>query len=253
MVILNNYNSITLPLYHINCLSPPYSRLYTETHPGPYLFHIRHTAMLNTQNVCKWRTGWVSGSMDEKQIKRALIRVLGGSDNDKAHKAIAELRKRGWMTDGTLKGVDLSYADLRGVDLTDANLRSAILRGTNLREAHLQRAYLKHTLMMEADLYIADLSNAQLEGANLTEAHLIEANLDHANLEGAILKSAYLRQTNLEGANLIGVDLTEAHLEGANLHVASLQNALYNEDTVLPDGSHWTPDTDMAVFGVLLS
>jgi uncharacterized protein YjbI with pentapeptide repeats len=51
------------------------------------------------------------------------------------------------------------------------------------------------------------------------------------------LSEANLSEANLEGARLRGASLSEARLAGANLQY-----------TALPDGTSWTPDTDMARF-----
>jgi uncharacterized protein YjbI with pentapeptide repeats len=76
---------------------------------------------------------------------------------------------------------------------------------------------------MEAELARVSLSRAKLSGASLTEADL---------------SWAYLRGANLEGADFLD----------ANLFRAILDRAIFNEDTRLPDGTKWTPDTDMARF-----
>jgi hypothetical protein len=64
--------------------------------------------------------------------------------------------------------------------------------------------------------------------------------LDFANLQGAMLKMADLQKTWINHANLRG-----ANLEGAYLQGAYLTNVSFDENTILPDGSKWSPDTDM--------
>ena len=59
--------------------------------------------------------------------------------------------------------------------------------------------------------------------------------------------------TSLFGADLRGANLTLANLMDTNLTRANLQNAVFrmtkfDMDTTLPDGSKWTPDTEMARF-----
>ena len=63
-------------------------------------------------------------------------------------------------------------------------------------------------------------------GANLTGAELWEANLAGASLLVA----------NLTGANLWHADLTGAKLWLANLTGANLEEAMYDTDTMWPDG-----------------
>jgi uncharacterized protein YjbI with pentapeptide repeats len=43
-------------------------------------------------------------------------------------------------------------------------------------------------------------------------------------------------------------NLGEVNLGGANLQGAILKRANLDEFTILPDGTKWTPDTDMARF-----
>jgi hypothetical protein len=82
-----------------------------------------------------------------------------------------------------------------------------------------------------------------LKGVKLAMANLQEASLEGFDLEGTILVFANLRQAHLNGANLSG-----AHLFGADLRDAVLNQTHMDERTLLPDGSHWTPDTDMNCF-----
>jgi uncharacterized protein YjbI with pentapeptide repeats len=105
---------------------------------------------------------------------------------------------------------------------------------------------------------VIDLSGANLEGANLRRAWLLladleEANLKGANLGGAMLERAYLVKANLGKAILYYANLGKAilyyaNLEGANLESACLEGAELSVDSILPDGTKWTPDTDMARF-----
>jgi uncharacterized protein YjbI with pentapeptide repeats len=139
------------------------------------------------------------GGRERREAKKAdLIAQMGSGVKDVAIAAAEELRRRGWLTDGSLQG---------------ANLHEAELPEANLSEADLQRAH--------------------LEGANLSEADLRDADLRDADLRGA----------KLIWANLRGANLGEAELEGAYLGEAKC-----NDNTILPDGTKWTPDTDMARF-----
>ena len=85
---------------------------------------------------------------------------------------------------------------------------------------------------------IPNLQEADLRGANLQEAILWLANLQEANLRVASLQEANLRVANLQ----------EANLWGANLQGADLGGATFDENTMLPDGTKWTPGTDMGRF-----
>jgi len=77
----------------------------------------------------------------------------------------------------------------------------------------------------------------------LYEAELIDSEKTVINLGGANLAWANLAWANLVGANLVG-----AYLRGAYLERAWLKGAQLSEDSILPDGTKWTPDTDIARF-----
>ena len=104
-----------------------------------------------------------------------LIRTMRSPENALVLEAIAELRARGWLEDGSLRGVMLCHAHLEGSDLTKANLREV-----DLHQAHLEGS----------DLSLADLGSAKVTRA--------------------CLRGANLSQTNLAGADLFKADLAEA-------------------------------------------
>jgi uncharacterized protein YjbI with pentapeptide repeats len=200
-----------------------------------------------------------------KQLQEQLVRDASSTINDVANNAMHQLRKRGWSAhdNGLLIGADLQLANLQGANLEAANLQGAILGGANLQGAILRFANLQGTILGGAKLQGAKLWGANLRGANLRFAKLQEANLTRADLRGAYLREANLQsadlcQAKLQGANLSRTnlqeaELIEARLQGADLGEANLQgayllNAEFDENTILPDKSHWTPATDMTRF-----
>ena len=125
-------------------------------------------------------------------VDQFIIELRSGK-NDHALAAIDKMRKQGWLSDGSLAGVNLWGANLAG---------------------------------------------ANLEGANLIGVNLSAANLTNVNLHLACLNKA-----RLVGANLSGANLYETQFVGT-----SLRSVEFSEDTILPNGKHWTPDTDIAKF-----
>ena len=88
-----------------------------------------------------------------------------------------------------------------------------------------------------------------LREANLRDAKMEGTNLTAANLRGADLRGAYLVYAILDGrANLSGADLRGANLRGADLEYAILEGSKWDETTILPDGTPWTSETDLARF-----
>ena len=57
-----------------------------------------------------------------------------------------------------------------------------------------------------------------------------------ADLEGANLRGAYLNGADLSGADLRDAELSKANLSGANLNNANLSGAVWNDETVFPEG-----------------
>lgn len=160
---------------------------------------------------------------DKRKEEARLIDEMGSTINDIALIAVKKLRKRGQLEDGTLAGVDFWHA----------NLAWSNLQSVNLTQARLWWAHLEGAILWEANL-----SGAHLIMANLSEAQLLQANLAGADLTDAILVGADLANANLAGADLVDADLVDANLAGAH----------FDENTILPDRTKWTPDTDLIRF-----
>lgn len=138
------------------------------------------------------------------ELRQRLVHKLGSSLNTEARRAAEELRVLGWLTDGSLEGVELIGANLEHVDLRGAALRCARMYRANLRGARL---------------YGADLSGAFLTGCNLEGATMGRIKLDGAWMAGA----------NLTGCNRIprGVLPKVNRLKGATMPDGSRYNGCY--------------------------
>lgn len=185
--------------------------------------------------------------------KQSLLMQLGSPNRDAAAEAVRLLRMRGWLVDGSLRGIFLAQARLNGAQLWQADLSHADLMSSDLREANLHKANLEAAKLWEADLHNAELMSANLHKANLRKCDLRGVKLWQAKLRGAVLEHANLARANLRGADLGEALLRRANLDGANLYQANLcgvdlMHAQFNRDTVLPDGTLWTPETDMLRF-----
>ncbi len=222
----------------------------------------------------------------DNALRDELVSQVGSQSNDFAIDGLRRLKEKGWLSDednllrgkairsakwqgADLEKIDLSKADLGGANLTEANLlyanlSQAILWSANLSEADLEGGNLSQAILWFANLSEADLEGTNMNGADLPDANLNKADLWGANLNKANLECANLTETNLEDANLNkanlwGANLTEADLDGANLSAANLRHAnlqdaiideitRFDETTRLPDGTYWTPGTDMSRF-----
>ncbi|NJP06815.1 MAG: pentapeptide repeat-containing protein [Chloroflexaceae bacterium] len=194
-----------------------------------------------------------------------LIARLGSRASRFALSAADALRSQGWLTDDSLhgaalqgtnlQGANLAYAQLNAVNLSDANLAHAdldhaLLREARLDGANLEQAYLQHADLEQASLVAARLNAADLRQANLTACECILTDMQQSSLHAATLRRALLSRANLQHADLQHADLTgaqgrEVDLRGANLrharlHTARFDHPICNEETILPDGQHWS-------------
>jgi hypothetical protein len=119
------------------------------------------------------------GSPSQKEDSMAgvmdLIRKMRSPETKLVLEAIAELRARGWLEDGSLRGVMLCHAHLEGSDLYRASLREVDLHQAHLEGAELSLADLSGSKITRACLRGANLSQADLSGADLFKADLTDA------------------------------------------------------------------------------
>lgn len=99
--------------------------------------------------------------------------------NSVALEALADLRREGWLFDGSLRGSYLSGANLQDADLQDANLQGVLLIAANLQDAQL----------INTNLRAAHLGRANLRGAQFLGTNLFDATLEDAILGGATFDS----------------------------------------------------------------
>lgn len=96
-----------------------------------------------------------------------LIVELRSGKNNRALAAIDKLRKYGWLSDGSLAGVNLWGANLAGANLERANLVGVNLSAANLSNVNLNLASLNKARLVGADLSGANLYEAQIVGTSL--------------------------------------------------------------------------------------
>lgn len=154
----------------------------------------------------------------DEQLLRQLIAQLSSPQNDEALAALSELRSRGNLTDGTMQKISLHGANLQNANFNHAVFNTASFVEANLRNADFQSATLTKTSFVKADMQNANLSNIDADG------------------------------TSFNGANLTGALLAGANLRNSSLYSANLMEAIFNEHTILPDGTSWSPMSDLARF-----
>jgi len=124
------------------------------------------------------------------------------------------------------------------------------LRRQKVIDRMRQQNLFENALLYEMQLQNADLQQSDFSGADLCEANLAKSNLSKADFSEAILRRANLQGCNLQGAIFDGTDLTAADLKQADLYEAVLKNvdlsqAMFDEQTRLPDGRYWQPELDL--------
>lgn len=191
-----------------------------------------------TSNAMQWWIGWlqdVGTEMLGAAVTILLVELVIYQKRDEVERLDRErMRRRDQFADRLKITV---RPGIRQKILTRMKQQN-LLAGAWLYEVNLQGANLQGADMQETDFF-----EAQLQDVNFSQVNLVNATLRRANLQGA----------NLEDANLQGADLQEANLQGANLQSADLQDAelghaRFNTDTILPDGSPWTPEVNLERF-----
>ena len=151
----------------------------------------------------------------------------------------ADLRKAGIHVFEALVGVRLNGADLRGIELTcamrDCDLSRARLVGASFLDGVLTGVRMRHADLRDAYLGMAswdhlhDLSTCRLEGAIL-HMDLAGRDLSGIRLRGMRLEpddSLSWRGTTFDGADLRGVDFGGQRLCGASFRGADLRRARF--------------------------
>lgn len=175
------------------------------------------------------------------QTKLELINKILSLENKPTLDAIEELRVRGWLADGSLRGIalckaqlehaDLMGADLRNVDFHQSNLDFTDLSKARLNGANLSRASLQRANLDQADLTYADLYKANLQGVlNLTEEQLSRAH----QLLGAILPDGKV----YDGCFNLSGDLGRARWAKVNINAPQEMAEFYGVSTEVYMGSH---------------
>lgn len=167
------------------------------------------------------------------------VTILRFLDRERRDIATQFLRDAG-LADGLLSGASLSKislakTNLNNVNLSGANLNGADLSGTYLGGADLSGAKLRGTNLNSAFLEDANLKKADLFESNLSKARLWKADMRDALLAFAQLRGAYFSETDLRGANMDCIQYVTDE---------QLSQAILDETTILPDGTHWQPPGD---------
>ena len=144
-----------------------------------------------------------------REERKRLLGQFGSESNDFALDATRQLRKKGWLTDGRLNGIDLVHAQMNNANLSKSILQDVNFSYTNLAGASLVEADLRGSNFTATDLSKAVCRWTDFRNANLRWANLEGAILDGANFEGADLRFTKLGKINKDTVSLEGAILSE--------------------------------------------
>jgi uncharacterized protein YjbI with pentapeptide repeats len=170
----------------------------------------------------------IAASLREAHLQQAVLRNVEAVGADFTR---ADLR----TADASLG--DFSLADFTASDLNNVNLFKARLEGADFQGADIRRAMLCYVRLRGSNLRRADLSETLLVGADLRGGGSTRWNHAWRHAAGVGLVRRHLRRGAL--ANAVDVafstrsvtDLRDARLRGADL-----REAIYDENTLWPDG-----------------
>lgn len=157
-----------------------------------------------------------------REAMENLINQFGSESNAFALDAAKQLRKKGYLVDGSLSGIDMTHAQLDRANLNQAKLRGADLTFASLKEASLVEADFSNSNLTGADLRQAECRWANFENANLRWAKLEGATLDGVKFDGADLRFAQIGNINPATVSMRGV-IRSQHL--TETEIALVQNS----------------------------
>ncbi len=123
----------------------------------------------------------------------------------------------------------------------DDDREEAQVRVTALRILHAHRRGDQHSWSVSIDLDGADLADSRLPRSKFAWASFERADLSRVDFTGSDLSDTDLTHTKLIETDLTDVDLSGARLDHADLTGAVLDGAVWNEETVWPDGEKREP------------
>lgn len=119
-------------------------------------------------------------------------------------------------TDAPTPGVDWSNCSFTFADLADINVSNGNLRGVDVSYAVFFRANLSGVDLRGATMRDAFLIGADLSGADLTDADLSDADLVGANLNNTVLVRTDLSRSDVDLASVAGASFVSADLSLAD-------------------------------------
>lgn len=145
------------------------------------------------------------------------------------------------FADGTTRCEVLHTTADGGLLASKKQLHRALLESITHQNSNFSGSDLRGAFISKSDLTGSDFSDS-----NLAAAFLDRSKLDRSNFFGALLRytdfsmahlvQANFTQADLYGCNFVGSNLCGAIVLGMNLEQADLHDAIYDIQTVWPEG-----------------
>ena len=154
------------------------------------------------------------------QELRRLTALMNSDENMITKIAVAELRARGWLENNSLKG-------------------------SHFHEANLKKARLESVVMERCSFFRSNMEGAILSKSNFNQSHFTLTNLRRASMSDTNFQDSSLANADLAFSTIVGCNLRKTNLAGVNLKNAVLLDCQFDEGTILPDETYWTPNANM--------
>jgi hypothetical protein len=181
----------------------------------------------------------------------ATIQLMQADETEVRNAILDKMRQLDLFTDANLTGVNLEGAPLIGAVLRNTNFWHANLKRTWFTYADLRGAHLKHANLQNAYLDYANLQNTFCWYANFSGASLREANLEGVEFvdpDWKKLPAFAFDKLAKQGRIEMDDDTSSEEMKLLGELTAQIWHAVFDENTILPDGQKWNPNIDLKRF-----
>ncbi len=174
----------------------------------------------------------LSSNFDEADLSGAKLAnaSIGGETVLAAWPSMFDgLRTQGAMPPSitSMRGANLSFADLSGANLQRVDLSGANLTGANLRGANLKGSIFDGAILKGADLSGAMMACGHMCGTiNQVRTSFVNATLDGANFSGATGIDVLFGKASAVGTNFAGAKFSRPDFAATNISGATFENSV---------------------------
>lgn len=137
----------------------------------------------------------------------------------------------------SLKGADLSSAQLQTVNLSGLDLRGIILNNANLSEANISNSDLRQTSLFGTDLSYSEISNSNFEKANLHLTNFYKSNLSYSIFDYAVLIEPNMKESCLSDVSFKESIIIKGDFSLSNIGTEQLSFAKKVDNCIIKNGT----------------